>query len=252
MSHSIFFNYFAKQAEILQKYFELSVQQNSSVDLGTNREIFINEFINKTLPQKIHLTSGEVIDHEGNITGQLDAILIRNDTPTLDFGGKNIYLAGGVFAVIEIKSFLDIHKLSEAYKTLSKVSTLKIPNSTIFIGYDWPHGINIFKIIFAYSGNNLNSIERSLSAKKWDNAIDIICVLDKGILLKENILKELSVDYKEFQSFEDSSYVAINSSAASIAFLYSIITQFGNTFLGGRETIEPYLVNSEDTWNNPN
>jgi hypothetical protein len=250
MSNTPFFNYFSKEAEILLQYFERSKQQSANVNIGANREAFVNKFVNKILPLKLRVAAGEIIDHKGHRTGQLDTIITNHSAAFLDYGEENTYLAGGVFAVIEIKSFLDSDKFLEANATLSKLSTLEMPLTRILMGYEYPSGIDVFKIIFAYSGRNLTTIGKYLMRSKTPNLIDMVCVLDRGILIKRSIIECISDEYTQFETLSQiPGYVVINSSAAALAFLYSTIIQFGNTYLGGREAIEPYLLNSEDTWN---
>jgi hypothetical protein len=131
----ILLEYFKEKSKILLNHFELSKQQGASTNLGKNRENFVKNFLQIVLPPKLkNIYDGEIIDKNGNRSGQLDLIIIRDDAPCLDYGGSNTYLAEGVFAVIEIKSNLDKAKLIEAKNTLEKVSKLDVNKPSITSG----------------------------------------------------------------------------------------------------------------------
>ena len=119
--------YFKEKSKALFCLFNVSKEQNVSNNLGKNRENFVKNFLSVVLPPRLkNIYDGEIIDKNNNKTGQLDLVICRDDAPCLDFGGSNTYLVEGVFAVIEIKSFLDKEKLLEAKKSFEKVSKLNI------------------------------------------------------------------------------------------------------------------------------
>jgi len=164
----------------------LSKNQKASTNLGNNRENFVNDFLSIVLPLKLKVKSGEIIDSNNFKTGQLDTIIIRDDAPSLDFGGKNTYLAEGVFAVIEIKSNLTREKLLEAKNSLQKIEKLLIPSPTITAG-----GYNLgrpLRILFAYTGSSWETITKILDEEKCNDLFDLIAILDKGVFLTKNRL----------------------------------------------------------------
>ncbi|OQX52857.1 MAG: hypothetical protein B5M48_04565 [Candidatus Omnitrophica bacterium 4484_213] len=75
---------------------------------------------------------------------------MRDDAPSLHIGSDDIYLAEGVFGVIEVKSNLTREKFVEAGETLAKVANLKINvGATISSG---PMLDRPLRAIFAYEG----------------------------------------------------------------------------------------------------
>ena len=100
----LLFPYFNDTAQVLLAEFQRSSQQGASANLGRNREFFCSEFLDKVLPPKLSVKSGEIWDSHGNKTGQLDVIITRADCPCLHVGSDNIYLVEGVFATIEVKA----------------------------------------------------------------------------------------------------------------------------------------------------
>lgn len=124
------FDYFEKSTDVLLAQYERSKGQEASANLGFNRELFCNRFLAQVLPSRLKIHRGEIWDSQGNRTGQLELIIIRDDAPILTYeGGANTILAEGVLGVIEVKSNLSREKLIEALVTLKKVKDLR-PNYT--------------------------------------------------------------------------------------------------------------------------
>ena len=82
------FDYFEKSAEVLLAQYERSKEQNASDNLGFNREAFCDDFLRRVLPPRLKNQRGEICDSQGNRTGQLEIIIIRDDAPILTFDGR--------------------------------------------------------------------------------------------------------------------------------------------------------------------
>lgn len=79
------------------------------------------------LPERYTVNSGFVIDHEGNISDQIDIIIYdRHFTPFI-FKGENIFYipAEGVYAVFEVKQHFDQQYYDYAKEKLKSVRELK-------------------------------------------------------------------------------------------------------------------------------
>ncbi len=159
MTKPILYDFFYKKTEALLALYNLSGEQKSSINIGDNREIFLNKFLKGSLPKKLSIEKGEICDKKGDKTEQLDSIIIRDDCPALDFEGKNVYLAEGVFTVIEIKSNLDSTQLKRAGKTLERVKNLETKDrAVITIG---PRLNRPLRLVFSYKGAKWDTLRAS-------------------------------------------------------------------------------------------
>ncbi|KKK41117.1 hypothetical protein LCGC14_0463380 [marine sediment metagenome] len=121
------------------------------------------------------------MDSQGNRTGQLDTIIIRDDAPKLTYEGeRDTFLGEGVFSVIEVKSNLTREKLKEAGRTLKKVRDLHIEYPSFQSGsgplFDGP-----FRIIFSYIGATESTLINEIKKNNWHDLFDLICILNRGV-----------------------------------------------------------------------
>ena len=231
-------DYFEQKSKTLLNKFELSRQQNSSVDLGKNRENFVKNFLKVVLPPRLkNIYDGEIIDKNGRKTGQLDLIIIRDDAPCLDYGGTNTYLVEGVFAVIEIKSFLDKDKLFEAKSTLERISALPVSSSSVMMGGYYLN--RPLRIVFAYSGLELDTLFKHLLRENLFDIFDLVCVLDKGVIISKDRLLYMFNKQKNNKPMNQN--FAVKSGASALGFLYYYLIQYGTSFSVGTINIENYF-----------
>ncbi|MDO8582042.1 MAG: hypothetical protein Q7S16_04150 [bacterium] len=231
--------YFEQKSKTLLASFELSKQQNASLNLGNNRENFVKDFLRIVLPPRLkNIYDGEIIDKDGKKTGQLDLLIIRDDAPCIDYGGSNSYLAEGVFAVIEIKSNLDKEKLLEAKKTLEKVSSLSINPSSVILGS--AHIGRPLRILFAYSGSELHTLFSNLSEENAFDVFDLVCVLDKGVIISRGRLLNASFDKQNKDQTTGHNFI-IKGNASALGFLYYYLVQCGTSFSVGSISVENYF-----------
>ncbi len=158
----ILYSYFQKTADVLLAEYNRSKEQNASDNIGKNREYFCRDFLKKVLPTKLSTVSGEIWDSKNNRTGQLDVLIIRDDAPSLNIGSDNIYLAEGVFSVIEVKSNLTREKLVEAKETLTKVVNLEVTKSSTQI-FITPILDRPLRVVFAYEGATWDTIKDEIN-----------------------------------------------------------------------------------------
>lgn len=226
----VLFDYFEKAVNVLLSKYELTKGQSSN-NLGKNRESFCHEFLDNVLPSKLNVKSGEILDSLGNRTGQQDIIILRDDAPTLDIGGANTYLAEGVFCVIEIKSNLTREKLHEAGK-----SFMNVKNLTINTGASMSTGVTIdrpLRIVFAYEGATWETLLDEIKKENWTDLFDLICILDRGTLIKSG---------RGLLNWEgDHEFSKVDSKASSLGFLYYYLVSFGTSFIGRSISLNPYF-----------
>ena len=231
MPRPLLYQYFADSADVLLAEYNRSKQQNASTNLGANRESFCNNFMGRVLPQKLVVRrGGEIIDGEGNKTGQLDTVILRDDVPILSFGSADTYLVEGVFSVLEIKSKLDRSKLQEAGQTLGKVAIMQ-PNikASITVG---PVINRPLRILFSYESSKWDTLLDEINKRGWHELFDIISVLNRGVLIKKGNLI----------SWEDnSSFSIIDGKAASLGYIYLYLTTYGLSFIGRGVDLSKYF-----------
>ena len=235
------YKYFKESTKMLLSKYRRSSIQEQSPNIGTNREVYIKDFLESIIPPRLEVRSGELIDNKGNRSGQLDVILVRNDTPHLSLEGEDTYLITGAFCAIEIKSNLNKEKLLKATETLSKVEALNKPSVQILIGYE---DIRIYNIVIAYEGSTLGSLSKHLSG----DCIDMVCVLNKGILIKKDLLLQICSDFTEYKA-ESNNFVSVNNPASALAFLFLLIDKFSPTLMYGESGVENYFISNQSIWN---
>jgi len=226
----ILYPYFQRTAEVLLAEYERSKEQNASSNLGKNREYFCKEFLSKVLPPKLSIKSGEIWDSQKNKTGQLDIIILRDDAPSLHVGSDDIYLAEGAFGVIEVKSNLTREKFIEAGEALIKVANLK--NNVGVTISSGPMLDRPLRVVFAYEGATWETIIDEINKKNWTENFDLICVLNRGVLLKRGRILNWSTDQE---------FMVVNSKSASLGYLYLYLVSYGTSFLGRGMILNPYF-----------
>ncbi len=229
----LLYDYFKSTAEVLLSKYKQSGQQGASSNKGRNRELFVEEFLRKVLPPRLSVGSGEIWDSKKNKTGQLDIIILRDDAPCLHhYGSAEVYLAEGVFSVLEIKSNLTREKLRKAGNILAKVANLDRSSSAqITVGQNIGRPL---RIVFAYEGAEWETLIEEIKENGWGELFDLICILNRGVLINKNEWLKWPGDYQ---------VSIINGKAAALAFLYGFLTTFGASFVGMSFDIAAYFGN---------
>jgi len=235
MTKPILFSYFNKKAEELLAKYNTSKEQHASKNLGDNREIFINDFLKSCLPPKLKVCSGEVIDNKGVKTGQLDTVIIRDDAPSLDFGGKNTYLAEGVFGVVEVKSNLTSDKIKEAARTLRNVRSLTVPSFSVVMGHNLGRPL---RIVFAYEGATWETIEKAIKDNKAEDLFDLICILNRGVFITKG---RLLFAYDKITGNKIEKDFILNTGASALGFFYYYLIMYGVGFMSGSLQLGNYF-----------
>ena len=97
-------------------------------ELGDAREALIQGVLQRILPSIYEIGRGEIVDHLGKHSKQIDIVIARRDFPALVLpSGSKVYLIESVLATVEVKSELNSHTLSEALENCASVSDLS-PN----------------------------------------------------------------------------------------------------------------------------
>ena len=146
-----------------------------------------NCFTTRVLPPRLTVRRGEIWDSEGRKTGQLDLVILRDDTPSLTFGEADAFLAEGVFGVIEVKSNLTKAKLQEALTTLRRVKSSKLLGGGAMITAGSVLNRPL-RCIFVYEGATWQTLLQELSKPENYDVADLICILKQGAIISQGLL----------------------------------------------------------------
>ncbi len=227
----ILYDYFKKSADVLLAEYERTKEQEASANIGYNRELFCNKFLSRVLPPRLTVRHGEIWDSQGNKTGQLDVVILRDDTPSLTFGEADVFLSEGVFAVIEVKSNLTRVKLQEALTTLKRVQSLKLSGGGAMITAG-PVLNRPLRCIFAYEGATWQTLLQEITQSENGEIADLICILKHGAIIRQGLLLKWE---------NNAPFYVCNGKAASLAWIYFHLVSYSTSFLGRALTITPYF-----------
>jgi hypothetical protein len=236
----LLYEYFKKYTKILMEWHTLSQEQNASDNMGRNREMFCNAFLSNVLPERFSIRTGEIWDSKGHRTGQLDTIVVRDDMPSLAMFlsplASNVYLAEGVFAVIEVKSNLTRAKLKESLATLRKVAKLELYHEGLAIIHDPESRLFLdrpLRCIFAYEGASWNTIVDELNKPENRDIVDVVAVLERGVLLSNDLFFR--------QKDEKVMFNILSGEASALAMLYFYIATYSSSFIARQVSVRPYF-----------
>jgi hypothetical protein len=237
----IFKKYFEKSADELLAQYEKSKGLEASANKGSAREVFCRDFLRKNLPSRLSVKSGEIWDGEGSRTGQFEIIIIRDDCPTLSYGGPDVFPIEGVFGVVEVKSVLKPDKLHEALNQLRKVRLLK-PMSGGGGSYG-PYLLKPLCCVFAYEGSMQSALEE---LKKHGNSdiVDLLCVLKDGVLIWDTSLLVRPghpPDVEPLLTEVADKPIVVRGKAASLGFLWYYLVSYSASFIGQSMEFQRYF-----------
>ncbi len=179
--------YFRDQSLVLRALGESVSNINHRGSIGTCREAFVKNFLQKSFPTKFVVGSGEIFDSDEKCSQQCDVIVYDELMPVLDYSGSQQFLAEGVFSHIEVKSNLSSDELKTSLKVTKSVKVIKRKIDAIMHTGDIPE--KVFSCVFAYKGVSEEIAMKALNEyyedeDDIDNKIDAICVLNEYIILK--------------------------------------------------------------------
>lgn len=178
-----------------------AIESNPSLK-GSAFEDTFRRFLRDYLPSAFDITTGIIVDSEGNKSKQIDVIITDAAKTPIFYKSESLRIVPieCVYAAIEIKAKLTADELVKANENMKSVKILKkkafihvqgpIIQKVQMYGkmFDiWP--VNYY--IFAYDSIDLFHIAQSLSdiynveKPPIEDRIDTICVLDKGVIANQ-------------------------------------------------------------------
>jgi hypothetical protein len=161
----------------------------SNATKGRERETYLDTFLADVLPRSFRVGSGDILDHLGSTSGQLDLVVEFPYVPSFPAIGTTsprLYLAEGVAAVIEVKSDV-AGQWSEVKHTAQSVHTLQ-RSFTSGSGRAPDAAVPLFAV--GYEG--WKSAE-TLADRLQDRVADCILVIDPPMLVSHESLGGLRV-----------------------------------------------------------
>lgn len=96
-------------------------------ELGSAREALIRGILGRIVPSIYELGTGQIVDHNGKYSRQIDVVVARRDVPRLLLpSGASVFLAESVIAAIEVKTELNATTLAEALENCASVVELSV------------------------------------------------------------------------------------------------------------------------------
>jgi len=145
------------------------------------------------LPERYSVDSGFVVDHEGNISGQIDIIIYdRHFTPFIFRGENVVYIpAEGVYAVFEVKPHFDKEYRDYAIEKLKSVRDLKRTSANFahILGSNKKELFNIIGGILTKE----NKSQKEFDEIKIGSELTIVLCLEGGI----KVVEEKSIEAQD-------------------------------------------------------
>ncbi len=232
----LLYDYFEKTSQMMLSEYERSKGQKASANRGRNREIFCDQFLSIALPPRLQIRNGEIQDSKGHHTGQLEIIVVREDTPVIPYSSKhdaaNTYLIEGVFAVIEVKSKLDRKELRKAAETLKQVALLQ-PSQEIVMHHGSTYLDRPLRCIFSYESVSWETLLDELSQQDYSDTIDLLCILKRGALISNALILK--------NENRNCVYNIASGNASALGMLYFHLAKYALSFLVRSINISPYF-----------
>jgi len=176
----------------MQMDFELSRKKyGSPVDIGADRVAILKDFLVNYLPRYYGFGNGEIIDTDGNRTGQVDIIVCNQYHPfTYNEEGLGLFLAEGVDWAIEVKSNLAT-ELKHGMLQVKRIKGLKKKPAKGDMVYAHPKILNknnICCLIFGYDSPSIGTLRDNVKQIASQQGLseeempDAVVALNKGIV----------------------------------------------------------------------
>jgi hypothetical protein len=152
---------------------------SSSATRGREREAFIDSFLSGVFPSPFRWGSGDITDHTGARSGQIDVVVEYPFLPSFPIIGgdqERLYLAEGVAAAIEVKSDVS-GQWGEVESTQRQLGPLTREfGATMIMGDRHPINIPLFAV--GYRGwSTLETVQR----KVRESGVAGILVIEHGL-----------------------------------------------------------------------
>jgi len=220
---------------------------------GQTNEETVRQFLRQYLAKTLDIASGILVDSNGAQSRQLDLIICDSaKTPTFYQSAETrVIPVECAYAVVEIKAYLDKAELEGAFQNMKSVKALPKTKTAFFrpagaivysntlYGTDWEYW-PIHYFIFAYDSPSLESVLSNLmhlqNNEEVHNRIDLVCVLDKGVIVNRG-------RDGTFSALPTPGSTAVASATTKpLLFFYTLISMILNQARMDNFNLKPYLA----------
>lgn len=222
-------------AQLNLKFKETEQTLNFPLDRGGEREEAIRQFLVKTLPRRYGISKGFVVSHKGIQSNQCDIIIYDAETSPIFYKdvSQEIFPIEAVYSVIQVKSKLGKKELQDAIQNIKlykQVPRNDVTTTGIGIEIRYNRPVNPkFGVLVAYSlgkefeQKNQNEIQaeliKEIEKEKPSERIDLICIIDRGIIMPVKVRKEDNVHFISFFE-EDAPFLMVGDSKESMGLFF--------------------------------
>lgn len=160
------------------------------VDKGDISEEKWLQFLSKYLAKRYSVSKGTIIDHQGNLSQQIDLVIYDNLYSPLIFndGTRKYIPAESVYAVFEVKPEINKEYIEYAASKIESVRSLKRTNTDVYHAggkYEPKEEKDRFQILGGILGtrsweNYSDKIKEHITPLRDKKQIDIGCSLQRG------------------------------------------------------------------------
>jgi len=121
--------YFRDLHLVLKEEAKLAGLIGHNASIGAAREFFVKRILRSFLPPYVHIGSGQIMNHLGERSRQMDVIIYDPKFPFFDIApGTGVYLYEGVIATVEIKTSLGKRELRSSLRNCESACSLDFLN----------------------------------------------------------------------------------------------------------------------------
>ncbi len=220
---------------------------------GTANEEIVKIFLRRYLPKTLDISSGQIADSEGGVSKQLDIIIHdAHKTPIFyQSADTRVIPIECVYAVIEVKAYLNKTELNTSLQNMKSVKSLKKkafftphPQQSIIKRYDmfgkiWDYWPTTY-FIFAFDSPDLTSVQTNLY--QLQNSIEIHKRIDSVCIIKKGVITNKRITDNTFTLLPEPKTVSFScGTKKSILLFYSLFTMVFNKADMEPFNIQPYL-----------
>lgn len=159
---------------------DIQSQVEHAGERGGEREATLREFLKSYLPSKYAVSNGEIVDENLQVSKQCDLVIYDHFNCPLLLAGKDyrVFPSEPVYAVIEVKSVLNLKELKDSSEKIVSVKKLERENGPI-AGVVFAYTSSWKKDPLRKSACYLLDINQNLEPHQY---IDLLCILDSGLV----------------------------------------------------------------------
>lgn len=188
---------------------------------SNSKEVSVKQFIESYLPHDFQVKSQSKIYSKDRETNNIDCIVLTPNHPKLITPIREIVIAEGVYAALEVKPDIStLTQKSELYRGLLQIKSVKNINRSVqrlpfweLLGEKKPSDYfdKIPAVIFSSKSSDLEKTVKFITKKvlegelKYEELPDLIVCLDKGIISYSPVFQETSL--AEFFRERGESYI---------------------------------------------